>query len=98
MDRCCIPETDRIESLIPIGVVIGLGCKPCTKFYIDKALEKGCSKDDLKKIASIVESLTSSECLRKAVGEQRVESAGEALSAVKEVLEAKCQKEVRRDE
>jgi methylaspartate ammonia-lyase len=68
--------------------VIGLGCKPCTKFYVDKALEKGCSKDDLRKIASLVESLTSSGCLRKAVGDERVDRMKESLIAVKEILEA----------
>jgi alkylhydroperoxidase/carboxymuconolactone decarboxylase family protein YurZ len=88
MDRCCIPETNRIEDLIPIGVVIGLGCKPCTKFYVDKALEKGCAKEDLRKIVSIVESLTGSECLRKAVGDERVDRMKESLIAVKEILEA----------
>lgn len=88
MDRCCVPEADRIGDFIPIAVVIGLGCKPCAKFYIDKALEKGYSKDDLKKVISIVESLAASECLRKAVGEEKVDGMKEPLAIAKEMIEA----------
>jgi len=87
MERCCVPQTDRMEDLIPIAVVIGVGCKPCTKFYINKALEKGCLKDDLKKVISIAESLEKSECLRKAVGEEQVDRMKEPLKIAKELLE-----------
>lgn len=88
MDGCCVSKTDRIEALIPIAVVIGVGCKPCTNFYINKALENGCSKDDLEKVISIAESLQKSECLRKAVGEEQADRMKEPLKIAKEILEA----------
>lgn len=88
MNKCCVSETDKMGYLIPIGIVIGVGCKPCTSFWTNKALENGCSKDDLKKVLSIAESLEKSECLRKAVGEGPVDRMKEPIEIAKKLLEA----------
>ncbi|MEW6609119.1 MAG: carboxymuconolactone decarboxylase family protein [bacterium] len=85
MSGCCAPD----ENLISLAVVIGVGCKPCTKFYIDKALKEGCSKEDLKRVISIAESLQWSECLRKAVSDEQADRMKEPLKIAKELLEAK---------
>ena len=82
-----LPEGDKMEYLISVGVVIGVGCKPCTTLWVNKALENGCSKEDLKKVLSIAESLRKAEGLRNAVGEEQADRMNEPLKIAKEILE-----------
>ncbi len=81
--------TDKMEYLISVGVVIGVGCKPCTTLWVNKALENGCSKDDLEKVISIAESLQKAEGLRKAVGDEQADRMKEPIVIAREILEAK---------
>ncbi len=85
MSGCCV-ETDRIENLISLGVVIGAGCKPCTNFWVNKTRENGCSEEDITKVISIVESLEKAETLRKSVGEEQVDKMKAACEIARETL------------
>jgi alkylhydroperoxidase/carboxymuconolactone decarboxylase family protein YurZ len=73
-----------LKHLIQIGIVIGAGCIPCTKLLVEKAIESGCSKEDINEVISIASSILNSECFRKGVGQEVIDRMKKSLGVSKQ--------------
>ncbi len=84
---CCPLAEVKLEDLVPIAIVITAGCEKCTQKFINNAIANGCSKEQVKEIVSIVDSIHQLDCFQKAVGQEIVNRMKKPLEVAKEILE-----------
>lgn len=81
-----IPEA-RLQNLIPIAMVIVGGCEPCAESMVNRALQQGCSWQDIDKTLRIVASMQRLDCFAKAVGTDVVARMDKPLAAGRRTLQ-----------
>lgn len=81
-----IPEA-RLQDLIPIAMVIVGGCEPCAESMVNRALQQGCSWQDIDKTLRIVASMQRLDCFAKAVGTDVVARMDKPLAAGRRTLQ-----------
>jgi hypothetical protein len=70
-----------LEDLIPIAVVIGLGCQRCAESLVRQARRRGIPEALITPTLGIVARVSSAECLVSAVGPEAVGRMRKALRA-----------------
>ncbi len=78
----------RLETLVPIAVVIAAGCEPCAERMVKRALDEGASPRDVRKTLGIVADLRRRDCLAEAVGADVIARMERPLARGLETLEA----------
>ena len=49
----CMTWTDREKELVAVGTSVAAGCRPCTDYHFNKALETGATEDEIWQAMSI---------------------------------------------
>jgi hypothetical protein len=80
------PEAPGLPDVIPIAVVIGVGCERCTEHLIQQARWRGVPEALIARTLGIVARVCSAECLVRAVGPEVVGRMRRSLRAGKRVL------------
>ncbi len=75
------PVAPGLEDLIPIAVVIGVGCQRCAESLVRRARRRGIPEALIAPTLDIVARVCSAECLVGAVGPQAVGRMRRALRA-----------------
>jgi alkylhydroperoxidase/carboxymuconolactone decarboxylase family protein YurZ len=73
-----------VENLIPIGVVIALGCEPCAEKVVAWALDQGSSFEDVERALQTVAAMQKLDCFKETFGGAHIEK---PLAAARRALE-----------
>ena len=77
----------RLEDLIPIAVVIAVGCEPCAKRAVERALRQGVPVREIQRVLATVGHLRSLDCFSSAVGPDILARMDQPLASAKMTLE-----------
>jgi hypothetical protein len=73
-----------VENLIPIGVVIALGCETCAEKVVAWALDQGSSFEDVERALQTVAAMQKLDCFKETFGAAPIEK---PLAAARRTLE-----------
>ena len=77
----------KIENLIPIAVVMSLGCESCAEKTVAWALEQGSTKQDVERVLATVEAMQKLDCFKGQFGPDTVSRLEKPLAAARRALQ-----------
>jgi alkylhydroperoxidase/carboxymuconolactone decarboxylase family protein YurZ len=77
----------RIENLIPIGVLVALGCEKCAGEAVTWALQQGSSTEDIDRALRTLASMQTLDCFKLQFGADAAARLEKPLVAARHVLE-----------
>lgn len=79
-------EGSTTDNLIALGVVIACGCVECTETLVVRALEAGCSSDDIRKVISVIRYMRTVDCLTARISSETLAGMEQPLGAAATAL------------
>jgi hypothetical protein len=77
----------RIENLIPIGVLVALGCEKCAGEAVAWALQQGSSMEDVDRTLRTLASMQRLDCFKLQFGADAAARLDKPLAAARQVLQ-----------
>jgi len=77
----------RIENLIPIGMLISLGCENCAEKAVQWALAQGSSREDVDAALRTIAVVQKLDCFNQQFGSDVASRLGKPLEAARRALE-----------
>jgi len=77
----------RIENLIPIGVLVALGCEKCAAEAVAWALQQGSSTEDVDRTLRTLAAMQSLDCFKLQFGTDAAVRLEKPLAAARQVLQ-----------
>ncbi len=77
----------KLQSLIPIAVVVVGGCEPCTEKMVQQALAQGSDWQDVDETLRILADMQKRQCVSQALGADVVARMEKPLAAGRRTLE-----------
>ena len=78
---------DHLESLIPLAVVVALGCECCARRMTERALEAGTPERVLRRVLKTINHMHELDCLTENVGADVVDRMTKPLQAATAALQ-----------